>query len=157
MSNATFRARFPTTTSGMTGGEPDDVNPQKSTLEFDLTYLRGIIGTEYIMLETLFGAAFFLSPLILMVWYGFHKFNQQAENRNKPSSVLLAGCSGLYIGSIIGGIAGFALPPIYYQLTKPEVLKDGQWGMVYLATLPMGMVIGASIGCALGVLLASRN
>lgn len=117
------------------------------------------------MLITLFGAAFLISLPVLMLWYGFHKFkqrhngaaNQDQSAARKQNSVPLSGCFGLYIGAIMGFIAGFALPPVYYHLTKPEILNDGQWGMIYLATLPVGVVIGAIVGCITGVSLASRN
>ena len=58
----------------------------------------------------------------------------------------LSSFTGAAVGAILGGIAGFLLPPAYLELTNPRVLQDGQWGMVYLLTLPLGIVLGATIG-----------
>jgi hypothetical protein len=95
--------------------------------------------------------------LLLYVVYRFNRLLKEGKNRkdgdDKFSPVVLSG----RIGATIGGICGFILPPIYYQLTNPEILNDGQWGLVYLAALPVGIVIGAVIGCVVGVMFANKK
>jgi len=96
----------------------------------------------------------YLSLPILLLFYVFYRLLKKGKDaEDKFSPVLLYG----RIGATIGGICGFILPPIYYQLTNPEILNDGQWGLVYLAALPVGIVIGAVIGCIVGVMSVNRK
>ena len=66
------------------------------------------------------------------------------------------GFFGASIGVAIGIVGGLLLPPLFYKFTNPEILKDGQWGMIYLASLPVGAGIGAPSGCLTGVFAASK-
>ena len=43
------------------------------------------------------------------------------------------------IGASIGMFLGFALPILYIQLTNPAIFEDGQWGMIFLDSLPLGL------------------
>lgn len=64
------------------------------------------------------------------------------------------GCFGAMLGGALGGVAGLVLPPVYYQLTNPRILQDGQWGIVYSLSLPAGAIFGAVLGA---ILIAARN
>ncbi|MBW3638067.1 MAG: hypothetical protein KY445_16605, partial [Armatimonadetes bacterium] len=64
---------------------------------------------------------------------------------------------GASLGVVLGVVAGFVLPPLFYKLTNPEILQDGQWGMIYLASLPVGAGLGAFVGLLAGVWMAWRT
>lgn len=63
---------------------------------------------------------------------------------------------GAILGTFIGGLGGFFLPVPYYQITNPEVLKDGQWGMIYFLSIPEGLVIGLVLGIVIGLIIAHK-
>ena len=107
---------------------------------------------------------FFLCLPVLLLFYVYYRFNRllkAGKNRkdadDKFGSVVWNGRTGICIGAAIGGMCGVILPPVYYQLANPEILNDGQWGLVYLVTLPVGIIIGAIIGCIAEVMFASRK
>ncbi len=63
---------------------------------------------------------------------------------------------GVTVGAGFGAVCGFVSPAIYYKLTNQEVLKDGQWGMIYLKTVPESTTIGLIVGIAVGLIAASK-
>jgi hypothetical protein len=69
-------------------------------------------------------------------------------------------CIGLFIGVTLGAFLGAfilsALQYFYYVYFKPDILKDAQWGMVFLATIPIGGIGGGILGALAGVLIARR-
>jgi len=83
---------------------------------------------------------------------------QNTEPDHLGGSVIysIGGFLGATLGAAIGGMSGFVLPEPYYKLTNPEILKDGQWGMIYLSTIPTGIVIGLILGLLVGLLVANK-
>lgn len=69
--------------------------------------------------------------------------------------------SALLLGSILGGVGGLVLPPIYYWITNPRTLEDAEWAVVFLLTFPVGVVIGAFLGgvvaCILVLMAQKKN
>ena len=102
----------------------------------------------------------YLSLPVLLLFYVFYRFNRLLKEGKKRKdaddkfSPVVLYCR---IGATIGGICGFILPPIYYQLTNPKILNDGQWGLIYLAALPVGIIIGAVVGCVVGIMSFNRK
>ncbi|HEX8235064.1 MAG TPA: hypothetical protein VF600_03845 [Abditibacteriaceae bacterium] len=78
----------------------------------------------------------------------------QDQNKPQPPNSFLLGCTGFGLGGVVGGIGGFLLPPVYYQFTNPRILQDGQWGLVYLLSIPAGVIIGAIAGALIEFLVA---
>ncbi len=74
--------------------------------------------------------------------------HKEPDHKNSANDYAFAVIVGLVVGGIVGGIGGIFLPGIYYSLVNPDVLKDGQFGLIYLLSLPMGALIGAVIGIA---------
>lgn len=70
--------------------------------------------------------------------------NKPAEN--SINDYVYAVIVGLVVGGIVGLIGGIFLPGIYYSLVNPDVLEDGQHGLIYLLSLPMGALVGAVVG-----------
>jgi len=106
----------------------------------------------------------YLSLPVLLLFYVYYRLNRllkAGKNRkdadDKFGSVVWYGRTGICIGAAIGGMCGVILPPVYYQLTNPEILNDGQWGLVYLMALPVGIIVGAIIGCIVGMMFVSRK
>src|SRR5688500_14362384 len=58
---------------------------------------------------------------------------------------MLAGCIGFLFGAI--GLSAITLG--YHWLTVRAALNDGQYGMVFMYTLPAGAILGAATGFAL--------
>jgi len=63
---------------------------------------------------------------------------------------------GLFIGAVMGILLGAFLPSFfqyqYYAYFKPDILKDGQFGMMFLNTIAIGGVSGGLIGAILGII-----
>ena len=72
--------------------------------------------------------------------------HKKSEQKNSANDYVYAVIVGVVVGGILGSIGGIFLPGIYYSLMNPEVLKDGQYGLIYLLSLPMGALIGAVVG-----------
>lgn len=69
---------------------------------------------------------------------------------------MVFGFLGIVIGGVLGLVTGGVLPVVYYRLTNPAVLNDGQWGMIYLASLPIGLGSGAVLGGVLACVVVRR-
>ncbi len=82
-----------------------------------------------------------------------------SANREYDNNYVLI-CMGLYIGVALGAFFGAftlsALQYSYYVYFKPDILKDAQWAMIFLATIPIGSLIGAVLGAIAGVLISRR-
>lgn len=63
---------------------------------------------------------------------------------------------GATLGIFIGGLLGFVLPVAFYKLTNPQFLNDGQWGMVFLESIPIGVVVGLSVGLVAGLFVGHK-
>lgn len=61
----------------------------------------------------------------------------------------LWGCGAALAGMVLGGLGFSALVALYYLLTDPTVRRDGQYGMIFMFTLPLGAAIGGALGFAL--------
>lgn len=66
-------------------------------------------------------------------------------------------CLGLFIGAVTGTILGAFLLSFfqyqYYVYFKPDILKAGQFGMVFLNTAAIGGVSGGLSGSLIGAIL----
>jgi hypothetical protein len=67
----------------------------------------------------------------------------------------MKGCSGLLRstgdGAVIGAIICSVAAYFYKNITDPKFFDDGQSGMIFLLTIPLGAVIGMVIGFVRGV------
>ena len=52
----------------------------------------------------------------------------------------------LVSGALIGGFAGTFAPVIYFQITQPNLLGDGQFFIIPAFTGFIGLIIGILIG-----------
>ncbi len=68
--------------------------------------------------------------------------------QNSAHDYVYAVIVGSLVGGVLGAIGGIFLPGIYYSLVNPNALQDGQFGLIYLASLPIGALIGAAAGIA---------
>ena len=82
--------------------------------------------------------------------------NHKSASSNSNNDYLWAVFIGVFVGAILGGIGGVFLPGIYYVLANPDVLNDGQFGLIYLASLPVGALVGAVAGAALLCFVTAR-
>jgi hypothetical protein len=115
---------------------------------------------EAIMSLVAFYAVILLSLPALFLWLGFYLYDlragKDASLPNRPTSPVAMGCLGFVGGAACGGLSGLLLPPLYYQWANPQILRDAQWGMVYLASVPIGIGAGAIGGCVLSLLLRRK-
>jgi ABC-type Fe3+ transport system permease subunit len=83
------------------------------------------------------------------------KNNRSKSEHDRGYGCILI-CLGLFIGVVIGTILGAFLLSFfqyqYYVYFTPDILKDGQFGMVFLNTAAIGGVSGGLIGAILGVI-----
>jgi len=74
-------------------------------------------------------------------------------SKSEHNSCVLT-CLGLFIGAVIGVFLGAFLLSFfqyqYYVYFKPEILKDGQFGMVFFNTIAIGGIAGGLFGGVLG-------
>jgi hypothetical protein len=96
-----------------------------------------------------------------------NKTNQMVEENDgenppqteRDNGCVLA-CIGLFLGSTWGAISGAfmlsLLQYLFYVYFKPDILKDGQWGMVFLATVPIGGLVGCVSGAITGFLISRK-
>ena len=65
---------------------------------------------------------------------------------------------GLVMGAFLGFLAGPLLLTagtcLYYFLFSPDFFKDGQWGLIFFATIPYGFLLGAILGAVAGGTIA---
>lgn len=63
-------------------------------------------------------------------------------------------CLGLVIGVVLGAFLGAFLPSFlqyeYYVHFKPDILNDGQFGMLFLNTIAIGGISGGLLGGLFG-------
>lgn len=60
------------------------------------------------------------------------------------------------VGAFLGAIALSLLTVLFYVLFEPEALKDGQFGMVFMATVPFGALLGGVSGAATALLAIAK-
>jgi hypothetical protein len=60
-------------------------------------------------------------------------------------------------GAVLGILAGIFVPNAYFYVTDPRVFNDGQYGMIYMLTMPLGGMIGVALARWLGRILDSRH
>ena len=49
------------------------------------------------------------------------------------------------LGGFIGGVTISLLTHLYWFIRYPEALRDGQYGMIFMLTTPVGWLIGSVI------------
>lgn len=86
------------------------------------------------------------------------KSSQQnvALDLNNSTLYGIGGFLGAILGASIGSLCGFILPEPYYKLTNPQILNDGQWGMIYFKVIPEGLLIGCVIGLIAGLIVSNK-
>ena len=86
------------------------------------------------------------------------KFLEQnsTPDLNRSSLLGIGGFLGAILGASLGSLCGFVLPEPYYKLTNPQILNDGQWGLIYLKVIPEGLLIGAVIGLTVGLVMSNK-
>ncbi len=63
---------------------------------------------------------------------------------------------GAFVGLILGAIVGIFGPPLFWQLTKPEIFQDGQWALYIFASVPHFSKVGVFLGVFVGALLGLK-
>jgi hypothetical protein len=58
---------------------------------------------------------------------------------------------GAFLGAIVGAIALCITTFVYHLLFFRPALNDGQYGMVWIFTVPAGAILGASTGYAITI------
>lgn len=81
--------------------------------------------------------------------------NEQQISQHRSGGC--SGCLGFVIGGVVGAVASFILTPVYYDLTRTPGIIDAQWGMLFIITLPIGVMIGGILGCVIGVKIWSKS
>ena len=86
------------------------------------------------------------------------KFSEQniAPDLSRSSLFGIGGFLGAILGASLGALCGFVLPEPYYRLTNPQILSDGQWGLIYLKVIPEGLLIGSVIGLIVGLVVSNK-
>jgi hypothetical protein len=56
-----------------------------------------------------------------------------------------------FIGTIVleGAVGAFGvsfLAHLYFAFSKPQMLSDGQYGMIFMVTVPIGWLLGSVVG-----------
>jgi hypothetical protein len=64
---------------------------------------------------------------------------------------------GIFLGSIVGATSLSVVVCLYYLLITPDVLKDGQWGMVFLNTISIGAILGIATTSSVSYLFLKKN
>ena len=62
-----------------------------------------------------------------------------------------------YLGSLSGPVVLTAATVALYSLFQPEALRDGQFWMIYLVTVPFGLLLGGVVGVSARLLCARER
>ena len=60
-------------------------------------------------------------------------------------------------GATLGAIGLSLLTVLFYAIFARDALKDGQFGMVFMATVPFGAMLGAIAGATLALLALGKT
>ncbi len=82
--------------------------------------------------------------------------NSESDSLSGSTTYFVGAFAGAILGASLGGLCGFVLPEVYYKVTNPDILNDGQWGMIYLLSVLGGVIIGSLLGIIAGLFVARR-
>jgi hypothetical protein len=61
------------------------------------------------------------------------------------------------VGAVLGAIALSLLTLLFYVIFARDALKDGQFALVFMATIPFGAMLGAVAGATLSLLALAKT
>lgn len=86
--------------------------------------------------------------------------NEPDNEHKPPESKMKTGCIFAFLGLIFGASLGAVflslLLYLYYVFFMPDILKDGQFALAFLVTVPLGAWVGEFLGIGVGLHCAEK-